>query len=126
MVVFLLKHGQAEALPEDAGDEMRNFDHITTSDSVRDVMEDPAFAGFSPLLLPSHSSRSHGDTLLRGIDFLLPYHSHINADTTIEVLNYMIDEVSAERTIFYDFYTKRQQEEDPRMKLDFSFSVTPA
>lgn len=95
---------------------MVNIEHIKTSDSVRDVLDHPAFAGFSRFLLPSDHGRPDGDMPLRGIDVLLPYHSHIHVETTVDVLNYMINEVTAGHAVFYDFYSEQQRQTDPDKK----------
>jgi acetyl esterase/lipase len=51
--------------------------------------------------------------LLNDIDGLLPYHSHIDSGTTVRVVNHMIGEVAAGKTIFYEFYTDEQKRQDP-------------
>lgn len=50
---------------------------------------------------------------LEQIDSLLPYHSHIDVDTTLDILNSMIDEVGSGETIFYDIYTEEEKNLDP-------------
>jgi len=48
---------------------------------------------------------------LRGIGSLLPYHSHVDAGTVVSALNQMIDDVNNGRTVFYDFYTQNEKDE---------------
>ncbi|MDR1510477.1 MAG: alpha/beta hydrolase, partial [Synergistaceae bacterium] len=50
---------------------------------------------------------------LDDIGSLLPYHSHINPDTTVKVLRYMLTEAASRRTIFYDIYTGEEKHTDP-------------
>jgi hypothetical protein len=50
---------------------------------------------------------------LDGIGSLLPYHSNIKTDTTVEVLNYMLAEASGGKTIFYDIYTDEEKRSAP-------------
>lgn len=89
------------------------YAHLTTADSVRDVVEHPAFKGFSPLILPrEHDTRSL-DTPLSNVRSLMPYHGQVNPDTVVGALNHMIDEVNDGKTVFYDFYTEQQKREDP-------------
>jgi len=106
-------HGQAEVTPEREGGQMRIFEHLNASSTVREVLEHPAFTGFAQFLLPNTHGRYEGDMPLGGIGSLLPYHSHVQVDTTVTVLNHLIDEISAGRTIFHDFYTGQQKQEDP-------------
>lgn len=90
-----------------------NHHHLTTGDSVRSVVDHPAFSGFGDYLLPWDNRPQQLDTLLSDIRSLLPYHSHVNPEVVVDALNYMIDEVDAGRDIFYDFYTERQKRLDP-------------
>jgi acetyl esterase/lipase len=89
------------------------YDHITTNDSVRDVVNHPAFKGFSRLMLPRENDTSFYETPLSNVRSLMPYHSHVNPDIVVAALNHMIDEVKDGKTLFYDFYTEQQKQEDP-------------
>ena len=42
------------------------------------------------------------------ISSLMPYHSHIDVDIAIKALNRMIDDINAEKTVFYSIYTERK------------------
>jgi hypothetical protein len=55
---------------------------------------------------------------LSNINALLPYHSNISADTTVSVINYMLDETARGKTIFYDIYTAEEKKADPT-KLNY-------
>lgn len=44
---------------------------------------------------------------------LLPYHGHVDPNAVVDTINYMIDKVGAGETIFYNFYTEQQKQEDP-------------
>jgi len=73
----------------------------------------PAFAGFSRLILP-WDDRTYDESLpLTRIGSLLPYHSHVDAETVVRGLNRMIDDASGGRTIFYRFYSEAQMQEQP-------------
>ncbi len=43
----------------------------------------------------------------------MPYHSHIDVDIAIKALNRMIDDINAEKTVFYSIYTEKEKQEDP-------------
>ena len=88
-------------------------DHLTTNHSVRDIVSHPAFKGFGQLMLPWEDNTKYFDTRLNQVGSLMPYHGHVNADVVVGALNHLIDEVLAGKTIFYDFYTERQKQEDP-------------
>ena len=57
------------------------------------------------------------DTRLDRVGSLMPYHSHVDADIVVGALNSLIDEADAGKTIFYEFYTERQKQEDPDKRL---------
>ncbi len=87
--------------------------HLTTNDSVRHLVNHPAFQGFAQFLLPWDDNTSYYDTPLKNVRSLLPYHNHVNPDIVVGALNHMIDDVNDGQTIFYDFYTEQQKQNDP-------------
>ena len=89
------------------------YAHLTTDWSVRDIVEHPAFKGFSQLILPSVHITHYLNTPLNNVRSLMPYHDHVDPDTVVGALNHMIDEVNDGKTVFYDYYTKQQRLEDP-------------
>jgi acetyl esterase/lipase len=90
--------------------------HLTTNDYVRDIVHHPAFKGFGELMLPRDDNTSYYDTRLNQVGSLMPYHSRVNPDIVVNTLNHMIDEVNTGKTVFYDFYTEQQKQEDPTKK----------
>ena len=89
---------------------------LTTRHTVRDVVDHPAFKGFGELMLPWEENAKYFDTRLRQVGSLMPYHGHVNADVVVSALNHLIDEAGAGKTVFYDFYTEQQKQEDPTKK----------
>jgi acetyl esterase/lipase len=87
--------------------------HLSVRDSLRDVLEHPAFAGYGRLLLPWDDRRYDMDLRLTDIGTLLPYHTHVEPKVVVDALNRMIDDVNAGKTVFYDFYTEAQKRSDP-------------
>jgi len=87
--------------------------HLRIDDTVGDLLEQPAFAGFARLLLPWDDRRVDTSMRLRDIGSLLPYHSHVDPTVVVSSLNRMIDDVAAGRTVYFDFYTKAEKEAEP-------------
>jgi hypothetical protein len=87
--------------------------HLTANDYVRDIVNHPAFKGFGELMQPWDGNTRYYDTPLNQAGSFMPYHSHVNPDIIVGALNHMIDEAGAGKTIFYDFFTERQKQEDP-------------
>jgi acetyl esterase/lipase len=73
----------------------------------------PAFKGFGRYLLPRDNGIGDYEQPLNQVGSLMPYHSHVDPNVVVAAINYMIDQVNAGDTIFYDFYTEAQKREDP-------------
>jgi acetyl esterase/lipase len=86
--------------------------HLQVGDRIRDVLNHPAFAGFSRLLLPWDHRRYDPAMPIRDIGSLLPYHTHVEPAVVVSSLNRMIDDASAGKTIFYDIYTDAEKRAD--------------
>jgi acetyl esterase/lipase len=87
--------------------------HLRVDDTVGDLLEHPAFAGFGRLLLPWDDRRYDATMPLREIGSLLPYHTHVDPAVVVSSLNRMIDDEAAGRAVFHDFYTAAEKEADP-------------
>jgi acetyl esterase/lipase len=89
-------------------------DHFKPDSFVSDVLTHPAFDGFGRYIFPIKNRSSYDRNMRIGnIGSLLPFHQEIRAETTLQVLNHLIDEVNSGRTIFYDIYTEQEKRNDP-------------
>jgi acetyl esterase/lipase len=87
--------------------------HLCVENTIGDLLRHPAFAGFAPLILP-WDDRAYDEQLpLTRIGSLLPYHSHVDAETVAGALNRMIDEAVRGRTVFYRFYSEIARQQEP-------------
>jgi acetyl esterase/lipase len=86
-------------------------EHLTAEDTIQDLLNHPAFAGFGRLLLPWDDRAYDNGVRLRDVASLLPYHSNVDGATVVSALNHMIDDVSNGRPVFYDFYTESEKDE---------------
>jgi acetyl esterase/lipase len=87
--------------------------HLTTDASIGDLLNHAAFAGCGRLILP-WDDRTYDESLwLRNISALLPYHSHVNPGDVVTALNRMIDDAGNGKTVFYEFYTGAQKQQQP-------------
>ena len=87
--------------------------YLRADDSVGDLLKHPAFAGFGRLLLPWGDRRYDTTMKLREIGSLLPYHTLVDPAVVVSSLNRMIDDATAGRTVFYDFYSAAEKKEEP-------------
>jgi acetyl esterase/lipase len=88
-------------------------EHLRVDDTLGTVSRHPALHGFSRLLLPWDDRRYDTTMPLSELGSLLPYHTHVDAPIIISSLNRMIDDASAGRGVFYDFYTEAEKEAEP-------------
>jgi len=87
--------------------------HLGVENTIGDLLRHPAFAGFAHLILP-WDDRAYDDEMpLTRIGSLLPYHSHVDAETVASALNRMIDEAVRGRTVFYRFYSEVERQQEP-------------
>lgn len=87
--------------------------YVNENTTVEDVINNPTFEGFGDYIFPLNSYTSYQNMKISNINSLLPYHSHISTESTIEVINYMLDEVKNGNKIFYDIYSEGEKREDP-------------
>ena len=87
--------------------------HLGVDDTVGDLLKHPAFDGFGRLLLPWDDRRYDTTMRLGEIGSLLPYHSRVDAKVVVASLNRMIDDASAGRAVFHDFYTAAEKQAEP-------------
>jgi acetyl esterase/lipase len=99
------------SVTEEKSSELNN--HLTTDNSIRDMVDHPAFEGYAELLLPRDENFGSYTTRLSSVGSLMPYHSHVEPDIVVGVINHLIDEVNNGESIFYDFYTEQEKQEDP-------------
>jgi acetyl esterase/lipase len=91
--------------------------HLNVGHRVLDIVKHPAFNGIGELVLPWADNTRYYDTRLDRVGSLMPYHTHVDAGVIVGALNHLIDEADAGKTIFYEFYSARQKQEDPTKKL---------
>ncbi len=90
---------------------------INPKTTIRDIKNMKEFAGFGNLLFPM-PEYSRDSLTLDQMDRLLPYHSHIQTRTTIEVLEALKKEADLGKTIFYPIYSEEEMKRDPKKRND--------
>ena len=91
----------------------KTYYSLKPTDSIKTLLEHPAFSGFGRHLLPRSSDASNSDLPLSRISSLLPYHSHVNISVVLAALNHMVDKAKEGETLFYHFYTESQRQQEP-------------
>ena len=93
-----------------------NLEYVDKNTTVEEVVNNSKFKGFGEYIFPLNRYTSYENMKISNINSLLPYHSHINSDTTVEVINYMIDEINNGNQIFYDIYSNEEKKVDSSKK----------
>lgn len=83
---------------------------FTVNTKISEVMADLAFEDYGRLIFPVQSGYYSGETLG---DLALTWYNNIDADKTVEIVNYMKTRAEAGETIFYDIYTNDEKAADP-------------
>lgn len=111
------KNYDNELIPEVNSNEVAqnttsSLEQVNENTTVQEVVENPAFNGFGKYIFPLNRYSSYSNMKISNINSLLPYHSHINTNSTIEVINYMINEVNNGEQIFYNIYFDEEKAQD--------------
>lgn len=83
---------------------------LTEADTIADMVNHPAFAGFGVHLVPRPQD-AQSDLPLREVGRLMPWHSHVRPDMVTTALNRMIDDATTGKTVFYPFHAEREKRE---------------
>ena len=85
---------------------------FTSETKMKDVINEPVFQPFGRLLFPLDHYYFSGKTLS---DLQLAYYSHIDSDTTVEILNSLYERRMRKETVFYDIYTDQEKKKNPSL-----------
>jgi len=98
--------------------------HLRVSDSVGDLLEHPAFAGFARLLLPWDDRRYDTTMTLSNIGSLLPYHTHVDPAVVVSPDEVTPAMVSAARLVHVDAVDEELSMRAARLARDAGVTVT--
>jgi acetyl esterase/lipase len=89
--------------------------HLQPQDTIGELLENPAFAGFADRTLPWAGRRYDTGMPIAEVASLLPYHRHVDPGTVVDGLNRMIDDANAGRRIFYPVYPEADRQARPEL-----------
>lgn len=100
---------------DDGDDDMPSAEgRFTEHSTVREVVADPAFGDFGRLLFPVDRNVPNSMTLREvSSSSVYVWYTHIRAEKTVEIVNYLHDEALAGHRIFYRFYSDAEIAADP-------------
>jgi acetyl esterase/lipase len=86
---------------------------LSANSRIPDILNHPSFSGFGRRILPWDNRPYDENMPLADIGLLLPYHTQVRPETVVGSLNRMIDDVGKGQTVFYNFYTDKEKQEQP-------------
>ncbi len=91
-----------------------SFQHITDKQSFNYISQHPAFEGFGNYVVPCEGSLGCAVLTPLQIKRSIGYLSKSwDVETIVNSINFLIDEVNAGKTIYYDFYSAEEIASDP-------------
>lgn len=97
----------------DGNNPTATYGHLTTSSTVKEVINHEVFAGFGQFILPVKRTYNK-DMCLQNLASLLPYHNYVTGERAVQTINEMIDYVHDGNKLFYDIYSDAEKQVDPR------------
>lgn len=89
------------------------LERVDADTPIIDVIRHPGFEGFGRFLVPTGRGLPDGTLTLRDAGDLLPYHSHVDEDATVEVVNALVGAAERGTTVFHDIYSDQEKAADP-------------
>ena len=86
---------------------------ISKETKIIDVINNPSFKEFGRFIFPLEERFPNDKDTIDNLISLLPFHNHINLNSTMESINYMTDKVGSGEKIFYDYYTQEEKFQEP-------------
>ena len=86
-----------------------NIEPYHKNTPITQIINDPVFAQYGRLLFPVNSNYYSGNTL-GNLD--LTRYSHINADKSVEIVNYLRNRAINGEQVFFDIYTLAEKKAD--------------
>lgn len=91
---------------------MNNMGYFTKNTKVVDVINHQSFINFGRFIFPVDRQINNSMTLEEAGDLYIWY-NYINPDKTVEIVNYMKEQVDSGKQIFYSIYTEEEMKESP-------------
>lgn len=82
---------------------------VTADTLVSDVIGNPLFEGYGRLLFPTTFQAPTPKTTLGGLAGCLPWYSEVHTETTLDVINTLLDRRTAGEIVFHDIYTDEEK-----------------
>jgi len=114
----ILENSVSEAAQDSGGEERMDAGKKSTAGdytldtTASEVMGNPVFEDYGRLIFPANVNID-ADLKLKDVSSILTWYSNVKPERTVEIVNYMKEQASGGRQIFYDIYTEEEKAEDP-------------
>lgn len=95
--------------------EMNDISYFTKDTKVVNVINNKFFENFGNLIFPVDRIIDKNMTL-ETCDDLYIWYNYMNADKTVEIVNYMKEQVDSGNQIFYSIYTEEEMKREPEKR----------
>lgn len=92
-----------------------NIKYFTSDTKIYDVINNDSFQDFGRLIFPIDRSIAE-DMTLEESENLYIWYNYINPNKTVEIVNYMKQQVDSGNPIFYSIYTEEEMKADPEKR----------
>lgn len=110
IIIALLITGCSKEMEKEK-QEMNDMSYFTKDTKVVDVINNKSFQNFGNLIFPVDRTIDKNMTL-ETCDDLYIWYNYMNADKTVEIVNYMKEQVDSGNQIFYSIYTEEEMKRD--------------
>lgn len=114
IIITLLVTGCSKEIKKEK-QEMNDMSYFTKDTKVVDVINNKSFENFGNLIFPVDRTIDNNMTL-ETCDDLYIWYNYMNTDKTVEIVNYMKEQVDSGNQIFYSIYTEEEMKRDPEKR----------
>ena len=95
--------------------EGNNLEYFTKDTKVNEVINNNSFEGFGNLIFPVDRNIPSNMTL-EDVGDIYIWYNYIDPNKTVEIVNYMKEQVDSGNKIFYDIYTEEEKRKNPDLE----------
>lgn len=96
----------------------KTYKHITLNSQIYSVMNHPAFSNWGHLIFPWDQNNRYSENMtMKDVPNLHLWHTNRDAQSMIDSVNRLIDDINSGVQVFYDIYTDEEKKIDPSKKM---------
>lgn len=115
LILLVLAMSTGCTTSNDESNVSNNIKYFTSDTKIYDVINNDSFQDFGRLIFPIDRSIAE-DMTLEESENLYIWYNYINPNKTVEIVNYMKQQVDSGNPIFYSIYTEEEMKADPEKR----------